>query len=129
LVKGGQGEALHGIKPAFGGAPKEQAGVEVPELEEGYPDPRMFGEIPAYGFFIRHVKGIELCNVGVSFMKEDSRPAFILDDVKMADFINVKAKTTEGLSAFVLRNVENFSTHQCHPVPDTKLERVEQKSL
>src|SRR4030042_1433258 len=65
-----------------GGAPKEQAAMEVPELEDGYPDPRNFAPIPAYGFFIRHVKGIELNNVDVGFENEDFRSPFILEDVK-----------------------------------------------
>ncbi len=112
-----------------GGAPKEQATVEVPELEDEYPDPRMFGEIPAYGFFIRHVKGIELNNVDVSFENEDFRPPFILDDVKGAEFHNVGAQTAEGVPTFILKNVRDFSSFQCKPVPDTQLESVEHKEL
>jgi len=112
-----------------GGAPKEQASAEVPELEDGYPDPRNFGEIPAYGFFIRHVKGIELNNVDVGFMADDFRPAFILDDVKDAEFNNVTAQNAVGVPTFVLKNVDDFKTHQCKPVPDTQIESVEQKNL
>ncbi len=112
-----------------GGAKKEQAEVEVPELEDGYPDPRNFAPIPAYGFFIRHVKGIELNNVDISFENEDFRPPFILDDVKGAEFRNVEAKTTEGVPVFVLKNVENFRTYQCKPVDDMQLDRVDKKSL
>jgi polygalacturonase len=112
-----------------GGAPKEQAAVEVPELETEYPDPRMFGEIPAYGFFIRHAKGIEMNNVEVGFINEDFRPAFILDDVKDADFNNVKAKHAPDVPTFVLKNVKDFKTHQCEPVPDTQIESVEQGNL
>lgn len=112
-----------------GGAPKEQAAVEVPELEDKYPDPVMFGQIPAYGFFIRHVRGIELNNVEVGFLDEDFRPAFILDDVKDAEFRNVKAQRAQDVPTFVLKNVKDFKTHQCESVPDTKLESVEQKEL
>jgi len=112
-----------------GGAPKEQANVEVPELEDGYPDPRMFGEIPAYAFFIRHVKGIELNNVDVSFMNEDFRPPFILDDVKGAEFNNVRAQTAPDVPTFVLKNVKEFNAYQCESVPDTQLDSVEQKKL
>lgn len=112
-----------------GGADKEQAEVEVPELEEGYPDPRNFAPIPAYGFFIRHVKGIELNNIDISYENEDFRPPFILDDVKGAEFRNVEMKTAEAVPAFVLKNVEDFCTFQCKPVPDMQLEKVDQKNL
>jgi len=112
-----------------GGAAKEQATVEVPELENGYPDPRNFGEIPAYGFFIRHAKEIELNNVTVGFTEEDFRPAFILDNVKGAEFNNVDAQTVANVPAFVLKQVEEFSTHRCGAVPDVKLDRVDRKEL
>jgi polygalacturonase len=112
-----------------GGVPKVQASVEVPELEDGYPDPKEYGQIPAYGFFIRHAKGIELNNVDVAFENEDSRPAFILDDVKGAEFNNVDAQTGANVPTFVLKQVEDFSTQQCGAVPDVKLDRVEKKEL
>jgi polygalacturonase len=112
-----------------GGAPKDQAAVVVPELEDGYPDPRNFAPIPAYGFFIRHVQGIELNNVDVGFENEDFRPPFILEDVKKAEFRNLEAQTAEGTPAFILKNVKNFTTFQCKPVADMQLESVEQKEL
>src|SRR5204862_7738 len=46
-----------------GGGSKQQAALEPAEKETDYPEPAMFGEIPAYGFFIRHVRGIEMNDV------------------------------------------------------------------
>jgi polygalacturonase len=112
-----------------GGAPVEYMDIEVPELEDGYPDPRFFGKIPSYGFFIRHVRGIEFNNVEIRFMEEDFRPAFVLDDVQNADFNHVKAQKTKDTPVFMLKNVRNFKTHECQSIPDTKLESVEQKKL
>lgn len=112
-----------------GGASKEQAAVQVPEDETGYPDPMNFIPIPAYGFFIRHAKGVELNNVDISYVNEDFRPSFILDDVTGAEFRNVEVKTAEKVPAFILKNVKDFSTFQCKPVPDTQIGSVEQKEL
>ncbi|MBN1509929.1 MAG: glycoside hydrolase family 28 protein [Sedimentisphaerales bacterium] len=112
-----------------GGAPKEHADVQVPELETAYPDPMEFGQLPAYGFFIRHARGIELNNVDVSFMQDDFRPPFILDDVKDAEFNNVRAQTAPQTPTFVLRNVQAFETHQCDGIPDTKRDKVEHEKL
>jgi polygalacturonase len=112
-----------------GGGTKEQAELQPPERETNYPEPSMFGEIPAYGFFIRHAKGIELNNVEVSYLKEDLRPAFVLVDVSNADFFQVKAQRAAGASVFDLKNVADFRTYQCPGVPDMHLERVELKKF
>jgi polygalacturonase len=112
-----------------GGGTLEQAALSPPEKEANYPEPSMFGEIPAYGFFIRHVKGIELNNVQVSYAKEEFRPAFVLNDVNGADFFQVKAQLSKDAFAFQLQNVSDFSAYQCKGVPDTRLDRVEQKKF
>lgn len=111
-----------------GGGTKEQAALEPPENEEEYPEPSMFGDIPAYGFYIRHVDGINMDNVEVGYMTDDQRPAFVLNDVKNADFHRVKAQHATGVPTFVLKEIEKFSTSQCL-VPDTQYEREKQKEL
>jgi hypothetical protein len=83
----------------------------------------MFGLIPAYGFFIRHARGIELHNVGVSFLQDDRRPAFVLHDVKAADFQHVKSRKLDGVPAFVLMDVEDFR------LDDTAIPRAARKEM
>ncbi|MDQ2920693.1 MAG: right-handed parallel beta-helix repeat-containing protein, partial [Acidobacteriota bacterium] len=112
-----------------GGGTKEQAALDPPEKEDTYPEPTMFGELPAYGFFIRHVKGIEMSNVEVSYMKEDARPPFLLNDVIGSDFLHIKAQRGENVPTFVLKNVESFNLQQSWPLPDTRIERVESRKL
>jgi polygalacturonase len=112
-----------------GGASKEQAELVVPEKEKAYPDPQEFGKIPAYGFFIRHVKNIELVNVELKLENEDFRPPFILEDVKGATFINVKAPHKEGVPSFVLKNVLDFSISNCGTLPDKKITKAENIKL
>ena len=114
---------------ARGGGTKEDAALTPPERENVYPEPSMFGKTPAYGFFIRHTKGLELNNVEVRFESEDARPAFVLNDVSDVEFTNVEAQKGQGVPAFVLKNVEGFSAHQCSPVADVKLDKVESKEL
>lgn len=72
-------------------------GTEVPEKEKDYPEPSMFGNMPAYGFYIRHVSGLKMRDVEVSFLHDDPRPAFVLDDVKDIDMHNVKGETVKGV--------------------------------
>ncbi len=112
-----------------GGGTKEQAALAPQELEKAYPEPRMFGEIPAYGFFIRHVNGLEMNDVQVGVMKDDLRPAFVLDSVKNVEFRNLKARHAADAPAFVLKNVENFELRDSHGIADTVLKSVDQKSF
>jgi len=112
-----------------GGGSGEDAAIEPAERENAYPEPSMFGKIPAYGFFIRHVKNIDLNNVEVSYMKEDLRPAFSLIDVKGAEFKNVRAQRMANAPIFTLKNVEDFSVWQSRGLPDTRLERATDKKL
>lgn len=55
---------------------------DVLENEKGYPEFTMFGELPSWGFYVRHVNGIEMKNIKLLLEKEDFRPAFVFDDVK-----------------------------------------------
>lgn len=41
----------------------------------------MFGRLPAYGFFCRHVKNLYLSRVELALASPDSRPALVCDDV------------------------------------------------
>ena len=112
-----------------GGGTKEDAAAKPPEIENVYPEPNRFGPLPAHGFFVRHVKGIELCNVEVRYETLDFRPALLLEDVSDIDVIHLKAQRAADVPSFVLRNVEDFSIYLSRPIPDTHLEKVEEKSL
>ena len=112
-----------------GGGTREQAALIPPEKEEDYPEPVMFGEMPAYGFFIRHVKGLSMNDVEVSFMTEDVRPPFMLIDVQGADFHRVQAQRLNNEKIFVLKDVTNFNASQVSLLPDIRLSQVKEKEL
>jgi polygalacturonase len=112
-----------------GGGTKEDAAIQPPEIENAYPEPSRFGVLPAHGFFIRHVRGVDMRDVEVNTLKEDLRPAFVFDDVQGAHLVHVKAAHAPGSPNFVLKNVENFVVYQSKPVADTELEKVVQKQI
>lgn len=112
-----------------GGGTKEQAALEPPEKENDYPEPSMFGDLPSYGFFIRHVKGLTMNDVEVSYLKEDVRPPFWLADVKDADFFRIKAQRSKDVPTFALKDVENFSVQQSASISDTRIDRVKEKKF
>ncbi|HEY5391520.1 MAG TPA: glycosyl hydrolase family 28 protein [Hanamia sp.] len=62
----------------------------IPEMPKAYPEFSQFKELPAWGFFLRHVKNIEFKNLTLRAGKNDYRPAVVTDDVKKIEFINPK---------------------------------------
>jgi hypothetical protein len=83
-----------------GGGTPDQVKIEVPERENGYPEPGMLGPLPAYGFYFRHLNRLEMSHVEVAPVAPDARPAIYLDDVHRADFIAITAPSTPPAFSF-----------------------------
>jgi polygalacturonase len=111
-----------------GGAASEAARVQPPELESSYPEPSMFGPMPASGFFLRHVRNIEMSHVEVANRIPDARPAFHLQSVERADFFAVTAPRGEQ-GAFALHNVSDLRIGWSRAAPDIALSKVDDKTL
>jgi polygalacturonase len=111
-----------------GGAPAHQDTVIVPEQETAYPEPGRFGPIPAYGFYVRHVKGLELDGVTVKYEKPETRPAFVLEDAEDVAFHDVRAEPTPGSHTLVLHDVRDFRMTGSRPIGELKVDRVESGS-
>lgn len=64
-----------------------QPGAYIPDLEgvkeseKGYPQPTVWGNLPCYGLFVRHVKDIEIANCTFKSEQADPRPAMIVANV------------------------------------------------
>jgi len=99
-----------------GGGTEEDASREIPEKEQSYPSGRMFGTLPAYGFFCRHVKNLRLHNLDVAFEDDDQRPSIVCDDVLDLDVLSLRAATSPSADSLVrLRNVQGALIHGCRP--------------
>ena len=78
---------------------------KVPEMPTAYPEFSQYKELPAWGFYIRHAKGINFHNVTLTAAEKDYRPAVVLDDVQGASFTAVKATAPKlRTKIFVARN-------------------------
>ena len=80
----------------------------IPEMIDVYPEFSQFKELPAWGLFIRHAKGITFDNVRLVAAEKDYRPAVVADDVQ--GFVIKDLKTDEqgaakGKKQVVKRNV------------------------
>jgi len=112
-----------------GGGTKEDAALSIPEKEKQYPEPNMFGTTSAYGFFIRHVRGLELSGVRIEAASEEERPVFVLEDVEGAEFGRIKVAVREGIPTFSLSNVRDFAVYRSRPVRDTELPVAVKKEI
>lgn len=90
-----------------GGGTAELARRIVPENVKGYPGTSLFGQLPAYGFFVRHAKNIMFDNVHLRFATDDHRPAVVCDDVDGLTFERFRAQTMPGVDAQRLVNTRN----------------------
>ncbi|HTJ79859.1 MAG TPA: glycoside hydrolase family 28 protein [Rariglobus sp.] len=99
---------LDNIRLVFkGGGTAEDARRVVPELGARYPEPaRTTGRMPAYGVFARHVRGLELSNLRLSFEQEDRRPAIHCEDIDGLDILNFKAQVAAGVNAGKFEDVK-----------------------
>ena len=66
----------------------------------------MFGTMPAYGFYIRHVDGFKLRDVEVSYLTP-MRARLIFDEVKGLDMHNVKGQTAKGVDEIKYINTKH----------------------
>ncbi|MGD1006216.1 MAG: glycosyl hydrolase family 28-related protein [Ignavibacteriaceae bacterium] len=112
-----------------GGGTKEQAAREIPENENKYPEPGMFGIPPVYGLFVRHANDIKISDVEFNFLEPDYRPGLIFNDVNSVDMRNVTVQRMENANAIILKNVMNFNILQSKDIEDQKLDSVKEKTL
>jgi hypothetical protein len=112
-----------------GGGPKDSINRIVPEFEKDYPEPFRWGIMPSYGFFVRHVENLKMHDVQMSFMKDEPRPAFILDDVKGVIMYDVQAQIASGSSTIVLKNSRDIDLEKVKGVKDVIIKNTEKKNL
>jgi polygalacturonase len=101
-----------------GGGDTAMAGLQPPEREREYPEPSMFGALPATGFFVRHVKNLEMSQVEIATEQADQRPAFVLIDVDGADLFRVRVPRPSSAPTFSLQQVSDFRVFGSQFVPD-----------
>jgi polygalacturonase len=99
-----------------GGGTSAQAAVKPPEFENKYPEPNMFGDMPSQGFYLRHIKNIELSGIEVAALNDDARPAFILQNVEGANLFLVK--TPPGAPVLELHECEGVQAMWVRGVKD-----------
>ncbi len=134
ILSGIPGYAIEDVKLAniyienVGGATAGMAQIVPPEHEDSYPEPSMFGPMPASGFFLRHIRNLEMSHVEIANTTPDARPAFYLSDVDRADFFAVTApRATEG--AFALHNVKDLRIGWSRAAADAVYDNIDTNQI
>src|SRR6266496_1010790 len=133
IVSGVPGHRIEDIKISdvylhqLGGGTSAMADLNPLGKENDYPEPSMFGTLPACGFFLRHVRNIEMSNVEIATEQPDARPAFWLHDVEGGDFFRVKVPRASR--AFVMRDVREFRVFGSRKIKDKTLEQATHQEL
>ena len=115
------------IETVGGGTP-EDANASPTEQEDNYPDPERFGATPSSGFFLRHMRHLEMSHVEIANTTPDTRPSFSLTDVDRADFFAITAPRGAA-AAFALHDVKDLRIGWSRAAPDTTLPTIDNKNL
>jgi Pectate lyase superfamily protein len=105
---------------AAGGRTAEQVNREIPEQIQQYPRSDMFGELPAYGLFCRHVKNLMLDSLHFSLVDADQRPAIVAVDADGFDLVSFRAAPPSADQPLILlHNVRQALINGARTVPGT----------
>ena len=134
ILSGIPGYAIEDVKLSniyvenLGGATPDAAKIQPPEKEDSYPEPTMFGPMPSLGFFLRHIRNIEMSHVELATVAPDARPAFYLQHVDRADFFAITApKNPDG--NFALHDVNDLRIGWSRAAADSILSTAENTML
>ena len=105
-----------------GGGVKEDASRQIAEKPESYPESTMFGTLPAYGFFCRHVEGLKSHHLRLETTAPDHRHAIVFDDVNEAVLDGLEAPFVAGAAGIIrCTNSQNVFIRNCRPPNGTEL--------
>ncbi len=105
---------LRGIRVDSQEAGREEwAGRPILEVERAYPEARMFGRLPAYGFYCRHVNGLRLEDVVMGAAAGEQRPAVVCDDVKRIEILGLRGAAAGPQPVIRLIDTQQAWIHGC----------------
>jgi hypothetical protein len=75
---------------------------KIPERPTAYPEFSMFKELPAWGLYIRHARGLVIERLKLVCGKQDYRPAIVADDLEREQFHEIKIEEPDHKSNIVI---------------------------
>jgi polygalacturonase len=99
------------------------------EAEVNYPEPTMFGTLPAYGLYLRHARRLTVEHTTLELMQADARPPIMAYDVEGLELEHVSVQAAAGTPALMLNHVTDLSTERFDGVPDMRRATVTEESI
>ncbi len=69
---------------------------KVPEMPKAYPEFSQHMELPAWGFYVRHVDGLVMKGIKLTALEKDYRTAVVIDDVKNHEISTLQVYEPNG---------------------------------
>lgn len=96
-----------------GGGQPSWLSRDVPEMADGYPEPFLFGALPAWGLYVRHVQNLALGNATFTRASDDARPCAHLEDVGRCALSDVQVQPAACVPQWHLITVGNAQFRAC----------------
>lgn len=93
----------------------------IPDEATAYPEARMFGRLPSYGLFCRHVNGLRLQNVEFKTAIPEGRPAIFCDHTIDLEISGLRSAPIVGSQPVIkLRQTQQAFIRGCVAPAETK---------
>jgi hypothetical protein len=99
-----------------GGTRQEAARDDIPEMPDAYPEYHMFGVLPAFGMYARHVHDLALRGVRFDLAAPDMRPAIFCDDTNVLELSGFRGQCDATAPMLRLRDGQEVFISTCWPV-------------
>jgi polygalacturonase len=109
--------SISDVRMVFGGGGTgEDANRTMAEMEDAYPEATMWGNLPAYGFTVRHGRDVAFSGIDLYCRDRELRPAFLAEDVSGLRITSFEASVdTSAAALFAIRNVTDGTITHSRP--------------
>ncbi len=123
-----RGVTLRNIDLTYGGIGDEPKAdhhllenlAKIPECARNYPESKMFGVLPAWGLYMRHIDGVVMENVNLRVSGRDYRACLVADDAKHLTLAHCHIHSFGREPVIVLNDVTTATLRHCPPPKGTK---------
>lgn len=103
---------------------KAPSPYDVPQMEQGYPEPSSHGILPTYGLFISHAKNVSINNVTLETIEQDGRPAVLIIDAEDVRLHDIRADKPVGSPHLILKEAKNIKLKEFCGLKDRTIDHV-----